>query len=68
MKSAFEIIFALFYLLFLLLLQIPLESLFPVVHHPLPDFLIRIFPFIAELPLIKCLVETIAFMFVGNLL
>ena len=68
MKSAFEIIFALFYLLFLLLLQIPLESFFPVVHHPLPNFLIRISPFIAELPLIKRPVETITFMFAGNLL
>ena len=68
MKPAFKIILALFYFFLLLFLQIPLESLFPVVHHPFPDFIIGIFPFITELPLIKRTVEAIASIFVGNLL
>ena len=63
-----EDIFAESNLFLLFFVHLQLEGVFPVVHHFLPDFIVRISSFGTEVAAIEAGVEAVLPVFVGNLL
>ena len=67
-EPALEGIFAESNLFLLFFVHLQLEGVFPVVHHFLPDFIVRISSFCTEVAAVETGVEAVLPVFVGNLL
>ena len=67
-EPALEGIFAESNLFLLFFVHLQLEGVFPVVHHFLPNFIVRISSFCAEVAAVEAGVEAVLPVFVGNLL